>query len=109
MLYSLVRLSGLALLLLVACTATPTAAPAPAMIRVLADKTQLSDEDSRQTYALLVERTRSIKCDLSLTPDELQKVVDYIVEMGDLPAPGPDPRRIIDATLREQGVARLGR
>jgi NitT/TauT family transport system substrate-binding protein len=80
-----------------------------AMIRVLADKTRLSEEDARQTYDLLIERAHAIKCDLSLTPDELQKVIDYIVEMGDLPAPGPDPRRVIDGSPREEGIARLGR
>jgi NitT/TauT family transport system substrate-binding protein len=80
-----------------------------AMIQILADKTQLSEDDARQTYALLLERTRSIKCDLSMTADELQKVIDYIVEMGDLPAPGPDPRRVIDEGPREQGIARLRR
>jgi ABC-type nitrate/sulfonate/bicarbonate transport system substrate-binding protein len=80
-----------------------------AMIRILADKTQLSEDDARQTYALLLERTRSIKCDLSMTPDELQKVIDYIVEMGDLPAPGPDPARVVDGGPREEGIARLRR
>ena len=79
------------------------------MIRVLADKTQLSEDDARQSYDLLIERTHSIKCDLTMTPDELQKVVDYIVEMGDLAAPGPDPRRVIDPTPREEGLARLRR
>ncbi|HLH22257.1 MAG TPA: ABC transporter substrate-binding protein [Chloroflexota bacterium] len=79
-----------------------------AMIRILADKTQLSDDDARQTYELLIERTHSIKCDLSLTPDELQQVVNYIVAMGDLPAPGPDPGRMVDASVREQGIGRLG-
>ena len=80
-----------------------------AMIRILADKTQLSDDDARQTYALLLERTQSIKCDLSLTADELQKVVDYIVEMGDFSPPGPDPRRMVDPSYREQALGRLGR
>jgi len=80
-----------------------------AMIRILADKTQLSDDDARQTYALLLERTQSIKCDLSLTADELQKVVDYIVEMGDFPPPGPDPARMVDPGYREQALGRLAR
>jgi hypothetical protein len=80
-----------------------------AMIRILADKTGLSDEDARDTYALLVEEKRSVKCDLSLSADELQQVINYIVEMGDLPAPGPDPRRIVDPTYLEQAVARLRR
>jgi hypothetical protein len=79
------------------------------MIRILADKTQLSDDDARQTYALLLERTQSIKCDLSLGADELQKVVDYIVEMGDFSPPGPDPRRMVDPSYREQAIGRLGR
>src|SRR4051794_22209639 len=78
-----------------------------AMIRILADKTQLSDDDARQTYALLLERTQSIKCDLSLSADELQKVVDYIVEMGDFSPPGPDPRRMVDTSYREQALGRL--
>jgi NitT/TauT family transport system substrate-binding protein len=80
-----------------------------AMIRILADKTQLSEDDARDTYALLIERAHAIKCDLSMTPDELQKVVDYIVEMGDLPAPGPDPRRVIDPAPLAAGIARLRR
>ncbi|HEY7064219.1 MAG TPA: ABC transporter substrate-binding protein [Chloroflexota bacterium] len=80
-----------------------------AMIQVLADKTQLSADDARQTYDLLVDRTHSLKCDLSLTADELQKVIDYIVEMGDLPAPGPDPTRMVDGTYRDQAIARLPR
>jgi ABC-type nitrate/sulfonate/bicarbonate transport system substrate-binding protein len=80
-----------------------------AMIRILAEKTGLSDEDARDTYALLVEDKRSVKCDASLTAEELQQVINYIVEMGDLPAPGPDPRRIVDPSYLEQAVARLRR
>jgi ABC-type nitrate/sulfonate/bicarbonate transport system substrate-binding protein len=80
-----------------------------AMIRILAEKTGLSDEDARDTYALLLEEKRSMKCDSSLTAEELQQVINYIVEMGDLPAPGPDPRRIVDGSLLEQAVARTRR
>jgi ABC-type nitrate/sulfonate/bicarbonate transport system substrate-binding protein len=78
-----------------------------AMIRILAERTQLSEEDARQTYDLLIEQRHSLKCDLGLTPEEVQKVIDYIVEMGDLPAPGPDPRRFVDTSYLEQAAARL--
>ncbi|MBX5492821.1 MAG: ABC transporter substrate-binding protein [Chloroflexi bacterium] len=80
-----------------------------AMIRVLADRSQLSEEDARETYALLIERTQAIRCDLSLTAEELQLVINYIVDMGDLPAPGPDPRRIVDTRVLQEGIVRLQR
>jgi NitT/TauT family transport system substrate-binding protein len=80
-----------------------------AIIRILTDKTGLSEDHSRKTYELLIEEKHSMKCDLSLTADELQQVNDYIVAMGDLTAPGPDPRRLIDTSYLDQAVARLRR
>jgi NitT/TauT family transport system substrate-binding protein len=77
-----------------------------AMVRILADTARLPDEDARQTYAFLVEETRSFKCDLRLTPDELQSIVDYIAALGDLAPPLPDPRRIVDTSVLDQAIAR---
>jgi ABC-type nitrate/sulfonate/bicarbonate transport system substrate-binding protein len=59
------------------------------MIRLLAEKTRLTDEDARLAYAQVTEARRTYKGDLNITPDELQTVVEYIVAMGDFPAPGP--------------------
>jgi NitT/TauT family transport system substrate-binding protein len=77
-----------------------------AMVRILADTARLPEEDARQTYAFLVEETRSVKCDLRLTSDELQSIVDYIVALGDLAPPLPDPRRIVDPSYLDQAIAR---
>jgi hypothetical protein len=79
------------------------------MIGVLAERTRLSEEDARQTYALLVEQRQAIRCDLRLTPEELQTVIDYIVELGDLAPPGPDPRRMVDPSWLDQAIARVAR
>jgi ABC-type nitrate/sulfonate/bicarbonate transport system substrate-binding protein len=80
-----------------------------AMIRVLAEGSGLSDEDARLTYALLLEEKRSVKCDLRVTADDLQHVVDYLTAMGDMEPPGPDLRRIADPSYLEQATARAGR
>ncbi len=78
-----------------------------AMVRILADTAHLSDEVAQQTYAFLVEETRSVKCDLRLRPDELQAIVDYIVALGDLTPPLPDPSRIVDSSYLDQASARV--
>ena len=78
-----------------------------AMVRILADKTRVPEEDARETYELLIEETRSMKCDLRLRLDELQKVIDYIAEMGDLAPPLPDPSRIVETSPLDQAIARV--
>jgi ABC-type nitrate/sulfonate/bicarbonate transport system substrate-binding protein len=80
-----------------------------AMIRILAQRTDLTDDDARETYALLVEEKRSLNCALRVTPEALQVYVDYIVAMGDLDPPGPDLRRIADPSYLDQATARLRR
>ena len=80
-----------------------------AMIRILADETKLTDEDARLTYGLLLEDKHSVKCDLNLRPEELQQVIDYIVEMGDMAPPLPDPHRIADSSYLDQAIASLRR
>jgi ABC-type nitrate/sulfonate/bicarbonate transport system substrate-binding protein len=80
-----------------------------AMIRILANRTELTDDDARETYALLVEAKRSANCELRVAPEALQVYVDYIVAMGDLDPPGPDVRRIADPSYLDQATARLRR
>jgi len=75
------------------------------MIRILADKTRLSEEDARLSYDLILTQTHSMKCDLRVTPQEFQKVLDYIVEMGDMAPPLPDLQHVVDTSYLEQAIA----
>jgi NitT/TauT family transport system substrate-binding protein len=79
------------------------------MIRILANRTDLTDDDARETYALLVEEKHSLNCELRVAPEALQVYVDYLVAMGDLDPPGPDVRRIADPSYLDQATARLRR
>jgi len=79
------------------------------MIRILADKTRLSEEDARLSYDLIITDTHSMKCDLRVTTQEFQRVLDYIVEMGDMTPPLPDLQRIVDTSYLEQAIARAQR
>jgi ABC-type nitrate/sulfonate/bicarbonate transport system substrate-binding protein len=76
------------------------------MIAILTEKTHLSEDDSRASYDLLLNDTHSIKCDLRVSPEELQKVIDYIVDMGDMSPPLPDTRHVVDMSYLDQAVAR---
>ena len=77
------------------------------MVRILAEKTKLSEEDARASYDLIVTETHSYNCDLRVTPEAFQKIIDYIVEMGDMAPPLPDTRRVVDMSYLDEAAARV--
>ncbi len=65
-------------------------------IALLAQEVEVAEPLARQTYDLLVEQLKLWNADLNITPAVVQKSLDFLTEIGDLPAPAPPAERYLD-------------
>jgi NitT/TauT family transport system substrate-binding protein len=65
-------------------------------VALLSRELEVADPLARQTYDLLVLQIKLWNADLNITPAVVQKSLDFLVEIGDLPAPAPPPERYLD-------------
>jgi ABC-type nitrate/sulfonate/bicarbonate transport system substrate-binding protein len=73
-------------------------------VALLSQELEVEDPLARQTYDLLVLQIKLWNADLNITPAVVQKSLDFLVEIADLPAPPRPPSAISTGATSRQST-----
>jgi NitT/TauT family transport system substrate-binding protein len=79
-----------------------------AAIQILAEEIRTDAPYAQLTYELYVEQLRVIPHEAEINPRGIERVLELLVEDGDLPSPAPPVSRYIDPSFWWQARASLG-